>query len=76
MTTRGRKKHRPEEVVARLPDADARLDAGKNLAAELRALEIRDSTLERWRAPHGGMMCTEPKWRKHLVADRALDVLV
>ena len=55
MTTRRRKKHRPEEVVAKLRDADAMLNAGKDLAAVLQALEISESTLERWRAQFGGM---------------------
>jgi len=35
MTTRRRKKHRPEEVVAKLRHADAMLNAGKDLAAVL-----------------------------------------
>ena len=38
MTTRRRKKNRPEEVVAKLRDADAMLNAGKDLAAVLQAL--------------------------------------
>jgi len=39
MTTRRRKKHRPEEIVTKLRDADAILNAGKDLAAVLQALE-------------------------------------
>lgn len=35
MTTRRRKKHRPEEIVAKLRDAEAMLNAGKDLAAVL-----------------------------------------
>ena len=46
MTTRRREKHRPEELVAKLRDADAMLNAGKDLAAVLQALEISESTLE------------------------------
>lgn len=57
MTTRRRKTHRPEEVVAKLRDADAMLTTGKDLAAVLQALEISESTLERWRAQYGGMKC-------------------
>jgi len=41
--TRRRKKHRPDEIVAKLRDADAMLNAGKDLAAVLKALEVRDS---------------------------------
>jgi putative transposase len=53
MTSR-RKKHRPDEIVAKLRDADAMFNAGKDLAAVLQALEVSDSTLGRWRAQYGG----------------------
>jgi putative transposase len=66
MTTRRRKKHRPEEIVAKLRDADAMLNAGKDLAVVLQALEVSDSTLERWRAQYGGMKGEEAKRLKHL----------
>jgi hypothetical protein len=33
MTTRRRKKHHPEKIVAKLRDAEAMLNAGKDLAA-------------------------------------------
>ena len=73
MTTRRRKKHRPEEVVAKLRDADAMLNAGKDLAAVLQALEVSESTLERWLAQYGGMKCEEAKRLKHLEdANRAV----
>ena len=64
--TRRRKKHRPEEIVAKLRDADAMLNAGKDLAAVLQALEVSESTLDRWRAQYGGMKCEEAKRLKHL----------
>jgi hypothetical protein len=53
--TRRRKEHRPEEIVAKLRDADAMLNAGKDLAAVLRALEVSESTLDRWRAQYREM---------------------
>jgi len=71
--TKRRKKHRPDGIVVKLRDADAMLNAGKDLAAVLQALEVSDSTLERWRAGHrreamvvGGMKCEEDKRLKHL----------
>ena len=83
MTKRRRKKHRPEEIIAKLRDADAMLNAGKDLAAVLQALEISDTTLDRWRGQYGGMKCEEAKRLKHLedenkrlktlVADLSLD---
>jgi len=52
MTSKRRKKHKPEQIVAKLRDADATLNAGKNLAAVLQALEISEATLHRCRAGH------------------------
>jgi putative transposase len=43
--TRRHKKHRPEEIVAKLRDADAMLNAGKDRAAVLQGLEVSESTL-------------------------------
>ena len=37
------------------------LNAGKDLGAVLQALEISESTLERWRAQFGGMKCEKGK---------------
>lgn len=44
MTSKRRKKHKPEQIVAKLRDADAMLNAGKDLAAVLQALEISEAT--------------------------------
>lgn len=59
--TRQRKKHHSDEIVAKLRDADATLNAGKDLAVVLQALEVGDSTLERWRAQYGGRRPRKPK---------------
>ena len=51
MTTRRRKKNHleeiPQDIVAKLRDAGAILNAGKDLAAVLQALEVSESTLDR-----------------------------
>jgi hypothetical protein len=83
MTSKRRKKHKPEQIVAKLRDADAMLNAGKDLAAVLQALEISEATLIRWRAQYGGMKSEEAKRLKsledenrrlkELVADLTLD---
>jgi len=83
MTTRGRKRHSPEQIIAKLRDADALLNSGKDLAVALQVLEISQSTYERWRAQYGGMKAQEAKRLKELedenrrlrrlVADLALD---
>ena len=83
MTTRRRKRHNPEQIVRKLRDADAMLNAGKDLAAVLQALEVSQSTFDRWRNQYGGMKAEEAKRLKeledenrrlkHLVADLSLD---
>ena len=84
MTTRRRKRHSPEQIVAKLRDADAMLNSGKDLAVVLQALEVSESTFERWRNQYGGMKSEEAKRLKELedenrrlkrlVADQALDI--
>jgi putative transposase len=79
-----RKRHRPEQIVQKLRDADAMLNAGKDLAAVLQALEICEATYHRWRNQYGGMKSEEAKRLKELedenrrlkqiVADQALDI--
>jgi putative transposase len=82
--TRRRKRHSPEQIVRKLRDADAMLNVGKDLAAVLQALEVSESTLERWRNQYGGMKAEEAKRLKereienrrlkHIVAEQALDI--
>lgn len=64
MTTKRRKRRSPEQIVRKLRDADAMLNAGQDLAAVLQALEVSDSMYERWR---------NHQRLKRLVADLSLD---
>ena len=48
-TKKRRRRHTPEQIVRKLRDADAMLNAGKDLAVVLQALEVSESTYERWR---------------------------
>ena len=84
MTTRRRKRHTPEQIVKKLRDADAMLNAGKDLGAVLQALEVSESTYDRWRNQYGGMKAEEAKrlkeleeenkHLKELVAEKELDI--
>ena len=47
--TRRWKRHSPEQIVHKLPAADAMLKTGKDQVAVLQTLDARESTLERWR---------------------------
>ena len=81
---RRRKRHSPEQIVRKLRDADAMLNAGKDLGAVLQALEVSEATLHRWRAQYGGMKAEEAvrlkkleeenRRLKELVAEKELDI--
>lgn len=81
---RGWKRHSPEQIVRKLRDADAMLNAGKDLATVLQALEVSEQTYHRWRNQYGGMKAEEAvrlkkleeenRRLKQLVADQALDI--
>ena len=84
MSTKRRKRHTPEQIVKKLRDADAMLNAGQELAVVLQALEVSESTYERWRKQYGGMKSEEAKRLKELeeenkrlkeiVAEQQLDI--
>jgi len=67
-----------------LRDADALLNAGKDLASVLQTLEVSEGTYHRWRAQYGGMKAEEAvrlkkledenRRLKQLVANQALDI--
>ena len=83
MSEKRRKRHSPEQIVRKLRDADAMLSAGKEMAAVLQALEVSESTLDRWRKQYGGVKSEEAlrlkkledenRRLKQLVAELSLD---
>ena len=50
-----RKRPRPEEVVAKLRQADEALAKGTPIAEVARSLGVSEVTLHRWRAEYGAM---------------------
>ncbi|MFN9951919.1 MAG: transposase, partial [bacterium] len=66
MTKPGRKRHTPEQIVRKLRDADAMLNAGKELAVVLQTLEVSEATFHRWRNQYGGMKSEAAKRLKQL----------
>ncbi len=84
MSTKRRKRHTPEQIVKKLRDADAMLNSGQDLAVVLQALEVSESTYDRWRRQFGGMKSEEAKRLKELeeenkrlkeiVAEKELDI--
>ena len=69
--TKRRRRHTPDQIVAKLKDADALLNVGQSLAQTLQKLEITESTYHRWRAQFGGMTAEEAKRLKKLEKENA-----
>ena len=61
-----RKKHRPEQIIRKLREADAMLSAGKTIGQVVQVLEISEQTFHRWRHQYGGMKAEEAKRLKEL----------
>jgi len=66
-----RKRHSPEQIVQKLREADALLNAGQTIAQVLQRLGISEATFHRWRNQYGGMKAEEAKRLKELEAENA-----
>lgn len=66
MTKKRARKHTPEQIVAKLRDADVMLNLGKDLATVVQSLEVSEQTFYRWRSQYGGMKSEEAKRLKEL----------
>ena len=79
-----RKRHSPEQIIAKLREADADLAAGLGIEQICRKLTISPATYHKWRHQYGGLQGNQVKRLKQLeqqntrlkklVADQALDI--
>ena len=60
------KRHRPEQIIKKLREADAMIAAGKTIGQVAQALAISEQTFHRWRNQYGGMKAEEAKRLKEL----------
>ena len=58
-----RKRHSPEQIIAKLREMEAGLNAGQELAALCKQQEISEQTYYRWRQQYGGMKAEEMSTR-------------
>ncbi len=78
-----RTRHSPEQIIAKLREADALLATGATIGQVVQKLQIAEQTYHRWRNQYGGMKASEAKRLKELeientrlkklVADLSLD---
>lgn len=81
-----RKRFRPEEIVAKLREADVLLGQGKTVVEVAKALGVTDVTYYRWRQEFGGLTAPAAKRLKDLeqenerlrkaISDLTLDKLI
>ena len=82
----GRKRFKPEEIIAKLREAEVLMAQGMTTAKAVRQLGVTEQTYYRWRKEYGGMQVSQAKRLKdlekenarlkRLVADLNLDKLI
>jgi predicted secreted protein len=84
--TMARKRHKPEEIVAKLRQVDVLTGQGKSIAEAVKTIAVTETTYFRWRTEYGGMKNVQVKRLKALelentrlrraVSDLTLDKLI
>jgi putative transposase len=81
-----RKRHKPEEIVAKLRQVDVLVSQGRAVADAIRSIGVTEVTYYRWRQEYGGLKSDQVRRMKELetenqrlrkaVADLTLDKLI
>jgi transposase-like protein len=81
-----RKRHSPEQIIAKLREAEAMLAGGRSIGQVVQHLGVSEPTYHRWKQEYGGMEGSDAKRLKELekenqrlkrlVAEQALDLLM
>jgi len=67
----GRKRHKPEEIVAKLRQVDVLTTQGQTVAEAIRSIGVTEVTYYRWRQEYGGLKSDQVKRLKDLEAENA-----
>ncbi len=81
-----RKRYTPEQIIAKLREAEVRLSQGESVGVICRSLGISEQSYYRWRREYGGLNVEQAKRLKELekentrlrraVSDLTLDKLI
>ena len=81
-----RKRPKPEEIVAKLRQADVLVGQGQSVAEAIRAIGVSEVTYYRWRREYGGLKSDQVRRMKDLekenqrlrraISDLTLDKLI
>ena len=66
-----RKRHKPEEIVAKLRRVDVLVSQGQSVADAVRGIGVTEVTYYRWRQEFGGLKTDQVKRMKELEAENA-----
>lgn len=66
-----KKSHTPEEIVAKLRQAEVLVGQGKTVADAVRAIGVTEPTYYRWRTEFGGLKLDQVKRLKELERENA-----
>ena len=66
-----RKRHKPEEIVAKLRQVDVFVSQGQSVADAVRAIGVTEVTYYRWRQEYGGLKSDQVRKMKDLEAENA-----
>ena len=61
-----RTRHSPEQIIAKLREADAMLATGTTIGQVCQRLAVSEQTFHRWRNQYGGMKANEARRLKEL----------
>ncbi len=66
-----RKTYRPEEIIAKLRQAEVLLGQGKKMPEVVKTLGVHEVTYYRWRKEYGGLSISQAKRLKELERENA-----
>jgi transposase-like protein len=66
-----KKAHTPEEIVAKLRQAEVLIGQGKTVADAVRAIGVTEPTYYRWRSEFGGLKLDQVRRLKELERENA-----
>ena len=66
-----KKTYRPEEIIAKLRQAEVLIGQGKRMPEVVKALGVHEVTYYRWRKEYGGMDLSQAKRLKELERENA-----
>jgi transposase-like protein len=66
-----RKRHKPEEIVAKLRQVDVLTSQGRPVAEAVRSIGVTEVTYYRWRQEYGGLKSDQVKRLKELETENA-----